>query len=418
VDCGQTEMLVAFSPGPFHADGVAMTGNNNNNVYFFQGTNRIHGQIALNNADRIFRVVDPTINALQFSPNGKRMVAAMYASEIFSIISIDDNSIITVREPLYGAGMINCNWKFEDWIITYSDHGLHMSLWSISNTETQPDRISKPKRCSENLSQFVVGFYSSPICGDLLALAHGDSEMSIFSCSKPGTRWSFNCKWQASEVEYIEWVDPDRILVLRDPLKSGEIVAYRADGVPLQTLDNNFQEFRFDPSHSYLMAWGNERGLCLFHEQKHAGEKRGYLLQTEDKGFLTLQASWNANGSKLAFLVRERNSQIDSQGFVVRRSFPISTDRTADQDMSLATELEQFIGFRWDPTLRDRLIIILKKVVVLWRGGAAPEIIHRIEPEHPMYARLSYSDVQWNSIASKVVMTFSSVPPIVIDINS
>lgn len=411
-------MLVAFSPGPFHVDGLAITGSHNNNIYFFQGTNRIHGQIALNNADRIFRVVDPAINALQFSPNGKRLVAAMYAAEMFSIISIDDNSIITLREPLYGSGMINCNWKFNDWIVTYSNHGLHMSLWSTLDCETQPDRISKPKRCSDKLHEFVVGYYSSAICGDLLALAHGESEVSVFSCSKPGTRWSFLCKWHASEAEYIEWIDPDRLLILRDPLKSGELTAYRLDGIPLQALGSHFNEFRLDASHNYLLAWGGDRGLCLFHQQKDTGEKGSYLLQTEDEGFLTLQTSWNINGSRLAFLVLDRNSQKHTQGFIVRRSFPISTDGTTDLDMSLATDLEQFIGFRWDPTLRDRLIIILKRVIILWRGGASPEVVHRIEPEHPMYAKLSYIDAQWNSIASKMILTFSAIPPIVLDINS
>jgi Tol biopolymer transport system component len=169
---------------------------------------------ASGSTNQIFQCLDK-VDKFMFSPDSTMLMCALYTRNVVQVFSMEDKEWkCRINEGV--AGLINAFWTPDSSnIVTESDFGIQMSIWSLtSGTSTI---VSLPKPPSSPYSK--TSAFSD--CGRFVAVVHRiehHDQIGVCSVLPPmGEVSKFKAK--SNEVASIQWVpDGTHLVTLDAPL--------------------------------------------------------------------------------------------------------------------------------------------------------------------------------------------------------
>ena len=173
----------------------------------------------------VFSCVDK-VEKMAFSPDSQYIMCGMYSRDAVQIFSIADGEWrCRVNEGV--AGIVDSCWTPDSrGIMTESDYGLQLAVWSLVDSSSQT--ISTPKAL--NNSAVPVQLQSSPCnankqaqlgafsdCGSFYAVVlrcNAQDEIGVYTCEPWGIANRFKCK--SADVSAISWTPCSRYVVTVD----------------------------------------------------------------------------------------------------------------------------------------------------------------------------------------------------------
>ena len=394
--------MLAVSPGPLHVDSVALAYNK---VVMYYSTSL---SFSLKKKPDLKWKLKNNVSSVSFCPKGKRILITVSAAERFIVIGIDEKTYVELSEPLSGSGLVNSIWPFDNWIVTFADFGLHLSLWNAPSLLkiAQPDRILKPKCSIYNRDTFVLDFYSSaPTNFDYIAVAHGESFVSIFCSELNENDWKILAKWESPFIEGIFWVDDLQVLTWSDMVYGGELLLRNAiDGSTLKAFGKQITSLCL--STNKFLAYVKSEGMNSFLNliRFYPSEKNFPLKSTFSD---IIKMTWNLDSSRLAVIAQVTSLQTKikmSQEEHYSIVFCYFEAQYCEENIiRFPLDFHQFVDFSWNPVSFNCCIVLAKHVVYLWRGK------HENEDEKFIIVfqeKKSLKNAFWNSIGSLLFLTF------------
>jgi hypothetical protein len=179
----------------------------------------------------IFSCIDK-ISHFEFSPDSSYVMCALYARNAVQVFSLSDPEWkCRINEGV--AGMVSAFWVPDSrGIITESDFGIHLSVWSLIDGSSHV--ISSPKTDSKNgINKLRNGSNMCKFsdCGRFMVLVHRlelQDYIGLYSVSPWGELVKFRCR--TNDVCEIHWVPNDTHIVTIDSPLSYKINVYTPEG--------------------------------------------------------------------------------------------------------------------------------------------------------------------------------------------
>lgn len=160
-----------------------------------------------------FQCVDK-IDKVDFSPDGGYLLCAQYNRQAVQVFSLSDPSW-KCRINESAAGLIQASWAPNSRaILTESDFGIQMSLWSL--TDGSQAVISLPKPAQRHFRSQQAAFSH---CGRFLGVLHRidlQDMIGVYSLYPPVELVKFKCR--SGDVNEVGWLPSGHLITLDSPL--------------------------------------------------------------------------------------------------------------------------------------------------------------------------------------------------------